>query len=215
MGETLRPARPDEAPALAWAALEASRGHTGRGTWDLLLPGEDDASRIELIESVLLSDSASPCHWAGFRVLERDGEPVSLLAAYDPGAPGHLPLGAVLAEAFEELGYTGDELAAAFQRLAEYDTCAPESRAGSWILEWVATRPGARGTGCAGRLIEDALAVGRERGLARAQISLGIGNDAARRSYERLGFRVERERRHPDFERAMLAPGMLQMAREL
>jgi ribosomal protein S18 acetylase RimI-like enzyme len=214
VSETLRPARPDEARDLAWAVLTASRGDSTVGTWDLLVEG-DDADRLDVIESVLLADTPSSCHHASFHVLEANRGPAALLAAYDPGADGFVPLGATIAEAFDQLGYTDAELTAAFQRLADYDTCAPDSRPGTWILEWVATRPEHRGRGLAGRLLEHALDIGRSRGLESAQVSLAVGNELARRTYERLGFDVEHERLHPNFQRALGVPGMWQMGRDL
>jgi len=41
-----------------------------------------------------------------------------------------------------------------------------------------------------------------------------IGNDGARRIYERAGFRVVAEFVHPEFQRVLGSPGNLRMVKE-
>ena len=59
------------------------------------------------------------------------------------------------------------------------------------------------------------LAAGARRTLEKAQISTYIGNCAAVATYERAGFRIERERRDPAFAAILQAPGMITMTRDL
>ena len=56
---------------------------------------------------------------------------------------------------------------------------------------------------------------GRRRDYARAQISVLIGNAPAQFAYERAGFAVVDERRHPDFQAAIGSPGVRRMQRHL
>ena len=64
-------------------------------------------------------------------------------------------------------------------------------------------------------LLDVALAEGRTRGCRTAQISCLIGNDAARRAYERAGFEVVEERRDPAFEQLIGVPGFSRMTRTI
>ena len=98
-------------------------------------------------------------------------------------------------------------------RAAGRGCCAasPTSPPGHWIVENVGTRPELRRRGLVGALLERALARGRERGFARAQISCLIGNDAAQRAYEKAGFRVVEELRDAAFEAMLGAPGYSRM----
>jgi hypothetical protein len=73
-------------------------------------------------------------------------------------------------------------------------------------LDWSPERKAAIGP-----LLGRALQSGRERGFARAQISCLIGNDAAQRAYEKVGFAVVEELRDADFEAMLGAPGFSRM----
>jgi len=83
------------------------------------------------------------------------------------------------------------------------------------VVEWVAARPEARGKGVAQRLLDLLLERGRSLGYEQAQISCLLGNTPAKRCYERTGFRVVDEKRHPDFEAIFGAPGTARMLRGL
>jgi translation initiation factor 4G len=56
---------------------------------------------------------------------------------------------------------------------------------------------------------------GRAQGFTRAQITFLIGNDAAEQAYAGAGFTFDDERRHPDFEAAVGAPGLRRLVRDL
>ena len=57
------------------------------------------------------------------------------------------------------------------------------------------------------KLLRLVLEKGREHGYEKAQIGYLLGNDNARRSYERVGFKTVYERKNPDFEAALACPG--------
>jgi ribosomal protein S18 acetylase RimI-like enzyme len=79
----------------------------------------------------------------------------------------------------------------------------------------VATRPEFRRRGLVESLLGTVLATGRTRGYSRAQISILVGNTPAQRAYEKQGFRLVHDRRHPDFEDAIGCPGIAQYGMEL
>jgi ribosomal protein S18 acetylase RimI-like enzyme len=104
---------------------------------------------------------------------------------------------------------------AMWERSAYLFTCAIEADDDVWAIENVATRVEKQGRGLASALIDRALEIGRGRGLKESQISMFIGNVAARRAYERAGFRVVDERRSAEFERGCGVPGLWRLRRTL
>jgi translation initiation factor 4G len=56
---------------------------------------------------------------------------------------------------------------------------------------------------------------GRAEGHTLSSIIFEIDNDPAQRAYERAGFSVVEEKRHPDFERMMRTPGLRRVEREI
>ncbi len=70
-----------------------------------------------------------------------------------------------------------------------------------------------------GGLIDSLMAAilerGRQRGATHADIGVMSGNDPAQRAYEKAGFRVTGEKRHPDFERVWGCPGLRALTRRL
>lgn len=84
-----------------------------------------------------------------------------------------------------------------------------------WVIEWVATVPEFRGRGIVHELLGHILERGRERGYHGAQIGHLIGNESARRAYQRVGFTHVDEKRDPDFEAVLGSPGLARMHLDL
>jgi ribosomal protein S18 acetylase RimI-like enzyme len=91
-------------------------------------------------------------------------------------------------------------------------TCLFSEAPGEWIIENVATLPAYRRRGLGNALLAEILAKGRRKGCRRAQISVLIGNTPAQQAYEKVGFQVVDERRHPDFEALVGASGIRRLA---
>ena len=91
----------------------------------------------------------------------------------------------------------------------------PQHDAGTWIVENVATHPDYRRRGLVHDLLRAILERGRQRGATHAGIGVMIDNDRAQRAYERAGFRVFAEKRHPDFEAVWGCPGLRALSRVL
>lgn len=214
MEPTVRPATRDDAPFIAWVQQEASRSHLPFGFWDIAFPGPDEY-RLRLLERVCTAEARSFCHWSGFLVAEVDGEPAAALSAYDDAAAasGERFMQA-LAEATTAEGWDEARLQAMFERAAPFLTCVPEQPDDTWIVEWVATRPGHRGSGLARALLAAIVERGRQRGHARFQISVLIGNTPAQRAYEGAGFAVVDEKRHPTFAATFGSPGIRRLLRD-
>ena len=204
----------DHSRFLARVVLAASRSQLARGAFDLAFQ-ISEAEVLDILEWVVLSDLVSNCHFSKFLVAEEDGEPIGALAAFDPGEPGLLPLGAALADAYSGLGYDEDELPAAMARIEAMNSCAPPANPGTWIIEWVAVEPSHRGLGVCGDLMRGILDAGAARGLQHAQISTYIGNDRAAAAYAKAGFQMETRRRANEFQALLGVPGMATMKSDL
>lgn len=210
----IRSADPDDSTFLAKVILMASRSHLPLGFWDLVVAGSEE-DRLDFVELLTLMPVRSFCHYSNFLVAEANDAPAAALSAYDPGELGLLAPGHLIAAASEEFGLSDTELADAFRRLEPYQTALPEQKKGVWTIEWVATVPPMRRRGLAATLVERILEQGRQRGFHRAQVTTFLGNAAAALGYQKAGFSVAEERRHPDFERLMGAPGLVRYEREL
>lgn len=210
----IRRAEPEDSAILAQAILNASRSHLHRGLWDILLDAPDD-DRLGFLELMTLLEERSFCHYANFFVAEPAGEPVAALCGFDPGEEGLIAPGFAIAMAGEQYGLTDSEIATAYRRLETYQLGVPEQRKGVWTIEWVWTAEHMRRLGLIGALISRIMTEGRDAGHTSAQVTTFIGNTPAERAYEKFGFRIGEQARHPDFERLMGAPGMSRFERTL
>ena len=194
--------------------LAASRSQLERGPFDIAFQtGETEL--LDMLEWVVLSDLVSSCHFSKFLVAEVDGEPIGALAAFDPGEPEFMPLGAALSDAYCGLGYDEANLPAVMARIEAMSSCLPPAKPGTWIIEWVAVEPSHRRQGVCGQLMAKILALGVGHGLSRTQVSTYIGNDSAVAAYEKARFRVETRRRDQGFESLLGVPGMVTMRGDL
>jgi translation initiation factor 4G len=210
---TIRDARADDAAFVAWVQQEAARSHLPRGFFDLAFPGPDE-DRLRIIRRMACAEAKSFCHWSGFLVAEVDGKPAAGLSGYEKASvAAGTELEAAMREALSAERWTHEQAGAMQQRISPFLTCIPETPDDLWVVEWVATRPEHRGKGLIKALLEAILSRGRERGYARSQIGVMIGNTPAQRAYEGAGFRVVDEKRHPDFEAALGCPGIRRMLR--
>lgn len=212
--DRIRPADVEDSGFLAEAMLHASRSHLERGLWDLVFDGSAE-ERLGFLEVLTLIDARSPCHFSNFLVMDEEGVPAATLSAFDPGEPGMMSMGHLIASAYGELGAGDAELLQAFRRLESYQPGVPEQRRGVWTIEWVWTKQPMRRRGMQAALMERVLMVGRERGYRRAQVTTFIGNSAAIRSYEMSGFRHGEERRDGEFQQVMGVPGLARYERDL
>lgn len=211
---TTRDATEEDASFVAWVQLAAARGHVARGFWDLVLDGDED-TLVSEIAAVATAEARSFAHWSRFRIAEVDGIAAAGLSGYEPAeATDDLMIQAFM-EAAERRKWSPALLADLSDRIAPFLTCVEPAPEDHWVVEWVATLPEYRGRGLVKRLLEEMLDRGRTRGFARAQISVLIGNTAAERAYQGVGFRKFDDRTHPAFESAIGEPGLRRMRMNL
>ncbi len=205
-----RAAEPADAPALARFADLASRGSGALGPFDLAFPGPD-AERLGTLARIAVTPTVGWLHWTLFRVAEVDGRVAAGAAGL---SADEVTTGERVNAVLREIGMSDEEIAAVRERIAPALTALPSPPPGAWTIDHVGTLPEYRGRGLVTALLDQQLAEGRRRGFPFAQLDVLIGNDGARRIYERAGFKVVAEFVHPDFQRALGAPGNLRMVKE-
>lgn len=213
MNAIIRPAKPDDSAFLAWAILTAGRGHVKRGIWEVVID-RPERECAQFFERLTLTGTPHLFHHSCHLVAEVSGHPVATLGGHDPKVQGYPVLRQVLPEVFQGLGWT--EADSAMENRAERVLCCvPEIDEGAWVIESVATLPEFRRRGIVDKLLSAILQQGRQAGFARAQIGIYIGNIPAQKAYEKHGFRIADEKRHPHFEAEIGAPGMARLLRDL
>lgn len=214
MAASIVDARSDQAGFIAWVGLTAFRSHRPRGLWDFFVAG-DEAQCLRYLEALGTTRTPHWAHYSSFLVALVDGRPAAALCGYFEEERGTPALQAGSAEADERLGRTAEDAQAGMLRIAPVFHVMPEHTPGAWIVENVATGPEYRRQGLIDSLMAAILERGRQRGATQADIGVMIGNDPAQRAYEKAGFQVIGEKRHPDFERVWGAPGIRSLTRRL
>ena len=204
MAITVRPATPHDVPLLAQTALLASRSHVSRGAWDLCFPGGDEES-LGHLRTFAVAEPPSFFHWSVGLVAEADGVPGAALCAAASGAIKSLDPTVMIVGALTAHGWTATHLAAMDRRLAPFLSCNFETSPHALLIENVGTLPALRRRGLVRALLERALADYGKAGGRLAQLTILIGNTAAQRAYEAVGFRVVAEKRTAEF--AAVIPG--------
>jgi ribosomal protein S18 acetylase RimI-like enzyme len=213
MDVQVRSARPEDAPFLAWVMLTSGRAHVQRGIWEVILGGTEEEC-LAFLRELSVSKTPHLFHHFCFLVAEAEGHPVAGLGGYDPKFLGYPALRKAVGEVSQKTGFSGPDQEA-MKRSEKVLCCIPEEVEGAWIIDSVATLPEFRRKGMVGRLLEEILEKGRKQGFRLAQINMYIGNVPALRAYEKHGFKVVDEKRHPDFEAEIGSPGMMRLLRDL
>ena len=209
---SIRPAAPEDAPFLGWASYEAARGHLKRGWFDIVLQ-RDEAFCLEFSRRLSIAKAKSWWHWSLFSVAEVDGVCASALCGFGDESVYYASRDA-MCEASEGMHIDEAEQAQFWARGSFIVSCV-SSEVGAWTIENVGTRPEYRGRGVTQALLQHELGHAQAAGLKRAQISFLIGNNRAEHAYRNAGFTFAEEKRAPDFEAAIHAPGLRRLARDI
>jgi len=196
----------EHAPFLAGVMQAASRSHLDRGVLDVFVGGSDEEC-LRFLELMTLTEARSWANCENFIVGESNGEAVGALCGYFVEDVDVL-LGKPAVEVAVQLGWSHDELVAAWQRIIPNRYVSIDRVPGAWVVESVAVVPAFRRMGLVSEMLDSILDRGRERGATYAEISVLIGNDPAQRAYEKAGFAVVGEARNPEYEAAFKSPGI-------
>jgi ribosomal protein S18 acetylase RimI-like enzyme len=205
----VRSARVNDAPFLARIALIAARAHIGSGFYDVWFGGTD-AEHLRRLERAALTKDRWLHHWSMRLVAEDDGAAAGSIS----GFPASAAYFSMFPAAMQEM-LTSAETASFEKNRVATDTCTIAHPEGAWGIELVGVLPEFRGRGVADRMLEAILDRGREQGFTTSSIIFEIDNYPAQRVYERAGFVLIEEKRHPEFERVMRTPGLRRVERAL
>lgn len=207
-------AREEHIPFIAWVELAAARSHLPRGVWDLYT-NEPEEETLRFLEQLCATDAPHFGHYTNFIVAEVDGTPAAALSGYFEAELGLGKLLVAMDEVNAALGRTAEENQAGWERAGSITLCDIQHVPDAWIVEWVATAPSFRRRGLVDRMMAEILDIGRAKGASTADIGVLIDNDAAQRAYEKNGFVVVDEKRHPQFEADYGCPGVRLLRRSI
>jgi ribosomal protein S18 acetylase RimI-like enzyme len=177
-----RPARPEDAPALAELINMAGEGLPHHLWGRMAGPGE---SAWEVGRRRVLRDEGGSS-WRNGTVIEEDGAVVACLFGYAlPDVPEPID----------------PAMPAMFVPLQELENLAP----GTWYVNVLATYPEHRGRGHGTRLLALADELAAASGCQGLSIIVADANTGARRLYERAGYREAAAR--PMVKEAWVSPG--------
>ena len=213
MNVRIRAARPKDASFLAWVIITSGRAHVQRGIWEVILGGTEEEC-LAFLQKLVVTKTSHLFHYSCFLVAEVGRHPVAALGGYDPRSLGYPARRKAVVEVVKKLGMSELDKAAS-TRSEKVLCCIPDEVEGAWVIDSVATVPEFRRQGIVSRLLEKILAKGRKQGFRRAQINMYIGNTPAQKAYEKHGFKVVDEKRHPAFEEEIGSPGMARLLRDL
>ncbi len=192
---SVRRATTHDIPFVAWMQYEASLPPAYFSFWDFPLMGMNIEGKT-FIETVLTLNAGAWGSVDEFWILEEDGQPIAAAAGIEAGiefAEGPVRM-RCLESIGEAFGWTTEMVELFRERYRTIWTYPVENPLllpqAPWIIESVAVVPQARGKGLINLLMHSLIAEGRERGHASVGITVANGNEAARRVYERLGFKM-------------------------
>jgi predicted GNAT family acetyltransferase len=192
----IRTAKVDDVSFIAWAILESSRAGKKQGVFDLIFSPAEDISKM--LETLIVHEIKTICHYSNFLIAEIDGEPVGALCGYD----GYRLSWDKMSEALSSMGCKGNYK----ERIASYLLCEPEIEKNTIILDFMVTKDEYRGLGVVKELVKKVLLNARLKGFRKAQTGIEIGSIETQLAYEKMGFTAKEQKKSDyylkDFGRA-------------
>ncbi|MCC3469403.1 MAG: GNAT family N-acetyltransferase [Microcoleus sp. PH2017_06_SFM_O_A] len=180
-------------PFLARIEYEASLPPLNQCFWEDILQGTG-TNAMQFIEAELRAGASNWGNVTDFLILEEQGKPVAGAAGYTPNSEDYCPLRlSHLGMIAQDLNWSKDietDFRDRYIQLWGGDLrpffLTPQA---PWIIENVAVLPEARGRGVGKALLRALLEEGRSQQHSHAGIMVINGNDAARHTYESIGFK--------------------------
>jgi len=194
----------------AWIQLDSFEGEQKEPLMATIFPGPE-RERFEKTGAIVLKAERYFMHYSRFRVAEVDGRIAGGLCTHTKGEDS-------LAQAVRALRVAGcgyPEIAAVVHRCLPYLRACPSKSADALVVESVATFPEFRRMGVATALIEDVIDRARSEGFPLVQLAVFIGNVSAQSTYEKAGFRVDRQLTNRGHEKRYGSPGCMRLTLEL
>ncbi|MFM7426823.1 MAG: GNAT family N-acetyltransferase [Elainella sp.] len=188
-----RQATPADIPFLARIEYEACLPPDGHCFWDELLVDTGTAT-LDFIAAKLKADASNWGRVEEFLILEEQGQPIAAAAGYCPNGADYRPLKlSALEQLAQELGWSSQTRQQFYERYEQFWQLDPQMTylqpQAPWLIETVAVLPEGRGRGLGKALLRAMLDWGRSQHHSHAGIMIINGNEAARRTYESVGFK--------------------------
>ncbi len=208
----IRDATADDADFIAWAILTAARGNlTKPSVWDLAMPVAEQ-EKLKLLSALSVAEPPCAAHFSGFVIAENEaGEPLSAACGFVPKEKPPEAFTEALLGVVEQAGWDQAQQMALMSSFTVFAKCLPMSNEDLWVLEYIATKPEARGTGATLELLSDLLECGRDYEMSDANVAYFVGNDAAKNIYRKLGFTESHELLDKEFEAQFGVAGVVHM----
>ena len=215
MEMSIRDATADDADFLAWAILTAAEGHLNKpSVWVRVFSGEEQ-ERINLLAKLVVAEPRCIAHYEGFVIAEHKGLPIAAACGYIPAERTPEDFTSALLTVVEEAGWNHQQQVDLLAGFGVFSRCLPMGYEREWVLEYIATKPEFRGSGVTRELLNDLLECGREADVSKARVAYFIGNEAAKKSYRKLGFNEVHEIVDSEFEAQYGVPGVVHMSLDL
>ena len=215
MDISIRDATADDADFLAWAILTAAQGHLNKpSVWERVFSGSEE-DRKNLLAKLVVAEPRCIAHYEGFVIAEHNGSPIAAACGYIPADRSPEAFTTALLTVVEEAGWNHQQQIDLLEGFNVFSRCLPMGYEREWVLEYIATQAEFRGTGVTAELLKDLLECGREEGIEKAKVAYFMGNEAAKKSYRKLGFSEVYERVDSEFEEQYGVPGVVHMSLDL
>jgi ribosomal protein S18 acetylase RimI-like enzyme len=190
-GYLVRRATRHDLAFVAWCNYEASSPYPGFCYWDPLLDGLHTPT-MRFIEAMFQADALAYGRVEDFFIIEQATELLGGASGFVMSATDYRPLHLPRMKAVAELlAWTPSILTTFLERYEQVwqdpqdVTLAPTA---SWTIECVAVKAAVRGRGIGKQLLEAVIAAGQAQGHTHTGIAVTIGNEAAQKLYEAVGF---------------------------
>ena len=172
---------------------DAERAHTGKGIWDEPFEDFDDEGRKKILGYASWNDPDSHVYKDRMTIVRHKDTKEIVAAAggffYPECTISKSMPGMSRAVRHFNPQYDEESSLKIWDKLDYLDECFPDlDYENSWMIEAVYTDPRHRGHGIARHLISYLLGKGKSLGYTKALISCAIGNEGARRVYEKCGY---------------------------
>ena len=153
MGKAIiRPAAPGDADIIAEHIYLAGKSPAKISLYELLFPGGKQVT-LDCLKRLILADTRSFFHYSHCLVYQGE-ETVASLCGYNEAESGS----AKIIQACVEIGFSPEDLVAAYRRAASFYRVVPAHPEDVWVVEHVATSEEYRGQGLIGHLLEAIMA---------------------------------------------------------
>lgn len=207
MASKIRPATAKDAELIAWAIMESSRAGKPAGLFDIIFQSSDNAHVSDALARLTTVETKSYCHFSNFLIAERGGEPAALLCGYEP----RIATREIFSKALYEVGV--DE--SYEERIAGYLVCAPTIDRQTWVLDFIAQRPGQEHFDVLKELVQKSLLTARLKGYRKAQTTAEIGATQTQMIMEKLGFKFVDEKRSEYYKELFGRAGIMRYSMAL